>query len=233
MSKHKFTSAQTYAVWKHHGAICYICEEPLRLQETTVDHFIPEHLEGKEDKFTEVRKAFDLADTFRINDFCNWLPCHIKCNQQKGGVPLKTTFKAMGTVEKLVREAEAVRKIEERIREDKKKDAILAKIMVAVEGNVISKEDILSALADPGLPEDEDVQVLRMEVLFRIDPKRWHVMSLDNTRGLAMVTDGRFAGNTPVNDNPHISWMCPHCGSYGPWNGIRCLTCGHLSDPWD
>ena len=233
MSKHDFTRAETYAVWKHHGAICYICEEPLRLQDATVDHFIPEHLGEKDDQFTEVRKAFNLADTFKINDFCNWLPCHAKCNQQKGSVPLKPTFKAMGTVEKLIRDADEVRRIEQRIRDDKKKDNILAKMMVAVEGNVITKEDILSALADPDLPEDEDVQVLKKEVHFRLDPERWHIVSLDETRGLAMVTDGRLGGQTPINDDPHISWSCPHCGGYGPWNGIRCLTCGQMSDPWD
>ena len=37
MSKHQFTDADTYAVWKHHGAAWYICEEPLRIQEATVE----------------------------------------------------------------------------------------------------------------------------------------------------------------------------------------------------
>jgi hypothetical protein len=233
MSKHQFTTAETYAVWKYHGAACYLCEEPLRLQEATVDHFIPEHLEEKPEEFIEVRRLFNLDGNFLINDFCNWLPCHVKCNQEKGSVPLRATFKAMATVEKLVRDAEKVRKIEQRIRADRRKDEILAKMMVAIEGDTISKEEILSALAAPELPDDEDIQVLRDEINLRVNPNQWHIVQLDEDRELAMVSDGRLAGSTPIGQNPHHSWECPFCGSYGPWNGARCLSCGHLSDPYD
>ncbi len=57
---------------------------------------------------------------------------------------------------------------------------------------------------------------------------RWKVIKTEGN--LATVTDGTTFGEMPIN-NPHISYLCPYCGSYGPWNGIICLTCGHRSTP--
>lgn len=233
MSKYQFSPAERFAVWKHHGATCYICEEPLRLQETTVDHFIPEHLEGKPDQFAEVRRVFSLDGNFKINDFCNWLPCHNKCNQEKGSKPLKPTFKAIGTLEKLARDAETVSRIAQGVIKNAKKDNVLGMLIAAVDADELQKVEILTALADPELPQDEDIQVLRHEIKLCVDQKRWHIVSMDDSRELAFVSDGRMGGQTPTNPNPHISWVCPTCGNNGPWNGVQCLSCGRVSDGWD
>jgi hypothetical protein len=40
------------------------------------------------------------------------------------------------------------------------------------------------------------------------------------------VTDGARVGYTGANN----IMRCGHCGSHGPWNGARCLTCGMLDD---
>lgn len=105
--------------------------------------------------------------------------------------------------------------------------------MVALGNGVISKAEILAALSDPELPQDEDLQLLRAEITLRVDANRWHIAHVDQDRELAMVSDGRYAGSTPIGAKPHWSWECPTCGSYGPWNGARCMTCGQMSDPYD
>lgn len=233
MGKHQFTYAQRFAVWKHHGQQCYWCEEPLRLQDTTVDHVVPEHLEGKPEELAKVTARLGLPDSFTINGYCNWLPAHDKCNKNKGGRNLRPAPMVVAILEKLERDADKVAKIETGIKNNSRKDKALASVMVAMEEGVISKAEILAALSDPELPQDEDVQLLRKEISLRVDPERWHIAHLDEERGLAMVSDGRYAGSTPIGPDPHISWECPHCGSYGPWNGARCMACGHFSDPYD
>jgi hypothetical protein len=233
MSNRKFTNAERFAVWKHHGQQCYWCKEPLRLQDTTVDHLLPEHLEDKPKEAERLKTLLGLSNTFKINDYCNWLPAHDKCNKNKGGKPLPPTPMVLAIFEKLQRDADVVRKIEAGIKASGKKDKALATIMVAVEKGDISKNEILAALSDPDLPQDEDVQLMRKEITLRLDSKRWHIVHLDEDRGLATVSDGHLGGSTPIGSKPHYSWECPHCGSYGPWNGARCMTCGHLSDPYD
>jgi predicted RNA-binding Zn-ribbon protein involved in translation (DUF1610 family) len=233
MSKHQFTYAESFAVWKHHGQRCYWCGEPLSVQETSVDHVIPEHLEEKPDEFKRLRELYGLPDTFAINDFCNWLPTHDRCNKSKNGRPLKVTPMVLTILEKLQRDTETVRKIKNGIMNNVKKGHALAFVMVALQSGKLEKAEILAALSDPELPQDEDLQILRKEVKLRVNPNRWHVVHLDEDRSLAMVSDGRLAGHTPINADPHYSWECPYCGSYGPWNGARCLNCGHLSDPYD
>jgi hypothetical protein len=139
----------------------------------------------------------------------------------------------LAILEKLQRDADKVRKIEAGVRANIQKDKALATVMVAMEEGKLTKDEILAGLSDPALPQDEDVQLMRKEVTLRLDPKRWHIVHLDDDRELAMVSDGHTGGSTPIGPAPHHSWECPHCGSYGPWNGARCMTCLHLSDPYD
>lgn len=100
--------------------------------------------------------------------------------------------------------------------------------MTELETGTISKKEIVAALADADLQSDEDIQILAHEYTLLVDQQRWKVIRAWND--LATVTDGRFAGVTPTCEKPDISWMCPSCGSYGPWNGAMCMSCGQRSD---
>lgn len=115
--KHQFTDAQRFAVWKHHGQRCYWCEEPLRLQETTVDHVVPEHLEGKPDELAKVTTLLALPEAFKINDYGNWLPAHDRCNKNKGGRNLRPCPMVSAILDKLLRDADKVAKIEKGIKD--------------------------------------------------------------------------------------------------------------------
>jgi hypothetical protein len=86
-----------------------------------------------------------------------------------------------------------------------------------------------------GIPgaEVNDARILWKEVNLRVNPQKWDIVSIDKEKELAMVSSGNQAGYTPIGPNPDYSWECPACGSYGPWNGSRCLNCGRLSDPND
>ncbi len=231
MSKRSFSHAERYAIWKYHKRICYWCEEPLRIQETTVDHVIPEPLEEKPKELEELRRSYGLPATFVINDYCNWLPSHDHCNKSKSGKPLPAVPLVMNLLRKLLQNAEEVRKIEQRMRANVKKDEALSKVIVALEEGIIIPEDILALVNDPELLDDEDIRVLRDEINLRIDPTRWNVNHVDTEREIATVSDGKFFGATPIGPDAHPSWECPHCGRYGPWDGMICRSCGQRSEP--
>lgn len=73
----------------------------------------------------------------------------------------------------------------------------------------------------PSIPDEEEFRAIG----------GWTVVR--SSQGFATVTDGRRGGVVPTVRNPHHSWQCPNCGSFGPWNGVICLSCGRMSDPAD
>jgi len=68
MGKHRFSKVEEFAIWKHYGPRCFWCEEPLRLSETTIDHYIPEYLENRPAELDKVRADYGLPANFAIND---------------------------------------------------------------------------------------------------------------------------------------------------------------------
>jgi len=231
MAKYRFSHAERFAVWKHYGQQCYWCTEPLRLQDTTIDHVIPESLEEKPEEFARVRLQFQLPEDFRINSYGNWMPVHDACNRRKTNKTFVPAPILLAVLEKLQREAAAVREIEERVKANRKLDELIGKLLVAVEANALTREEILAAMADPELVENDDARAVVEELALHIDKNRWQVIHRNGD--FATVSDGSFGGITPTSRVPDRSWECPHCGSYGPWNGVRCMSCGMMSDPWD
>jgi hypothetical protein len=82
LKKHQFTPSERVAVLIYHRR-CFWCGEPLRLRELSVDHVIPEHLQEKPEELARLLEHFGLPDSFRINDYCNWVPSHDRCNKEK------------------------------------------------------------------------------------------------------------------------------------------------------
>ncbi|MDX6578273.1 MAG: hypothetical protein QOE96_4226 [Blastocatellia bacterium] len=169
MGKHRFTKVEGFAIWKHHGPWCFWCEEPLRLSETTIDHYIPEYLENRPAELDKVRADYGLSASFVINDYCNWLPSHARCNQKKGAKIPKLTLLAVETLDKLGREAETIRSIEQQIRSDVKKDKLIGQVAVALETNKLTRDEVRALLNEPTLQQDEDIELLRMETYLDID----------------------------------------------------------------
>lgn len=175
--KHKFTYAERYAVWKHHGSKCYWCDEPLGIMDTTIDHFIPEYLENKPAELDKVRADYALSPSFVVNDYCNWLPSHARCNSVSKGSKLpKLTFLAIATLDKLARDAEVVRSIEHGLKNKIKEDKRFAQVMVGLQTGVQTnaftneqKKEMKALLEDPKLEMDEDIQLLRKEVYLDVE----------------------------------------------------------------
>lgn len=77
----------------------------------------------------------------------------------------------------------------------------------------------------PEVKEIEDKQLKELKTFGH----HWTVTSVQGN--IANVTDGRVGGYTVIDiKGVDPSFICGNCGSNGPWNGIRCLTCGVMSD---
>jgi 5-methylcytosine-specific restriction endonuclease McrA len=144
--KRKFTYQERYAVWHCHGRRCWLCREPLRLVDATIDHFFPESLLKDDTLRRKALAEYGLTEEFSINGFANWLPCHASCNQAKGS---KTTGfipgKAFVLLE-LIKRAPEVERTARNVASNVKKDEVFRTLFVALERKTIETGDLQGLL---------------------------------------------------------------------------------------
>jgi 5-methylcytosine-specific restriction endonuclease McrA len=226
MAKHKFTAAEKLGVWQAFDGQCFWCGKPVAYTDTTVDHVIPETVEDKPAQLDEIRRTYGLGASFEINSFRNWVPCHGSCNSSKGSRLYGPSPAMIAYLEFVARKAESAANVARRATEDREKGRILGKLESALEANLITREEVMVLIGDL----DPRPMIPGTQPALQLLPG-WSVVRGGN--GFVTVTDGVRAGIAPTDPNPHISWQCPTCGQFGPWNGVICLSCGQRSDPWD
>lgn len=84
MSKQNIPAARRFALWRAHKERCLYCGEPLAFGDLWVDHIVPEALLTRSEELERVLREYDLGLDFDIQDYCNWLPSHSRCNLKKG-----------------------------------------------------------------------------------------------------------------------------------------------------
>jgi len=159
--KRKFSYAERYAVWHNNERRCWLCPEPLRLQESTIDHVLPEWLLSDDAERMKALHLFGLGEDFAINGFENWLPSHGPCNQSKSkSLPANAPL-ILFILRRLVREAQKTRRLAEKVARDVTKDKVLGVIFSALEKRQLSHVDLEELLRgfrmDPkaaGVPDD-------------------------------------------------------------------------------
>ena len=142
MKKRRFTGIERYAVWHCHKKRCWLCNEPLRLVDTTIDHFFPESLLSDEALRIKMLDEYGLDDNFGINGFENLLPCHSRCNQIKGNKTLRYTPGNAFILEGLIKQAPKVEKTVLEVSSNITKDKIFGRLFAALEKQTISTEDL-------------------------------------------------------------------------------------------
>lgn len=227
----QFSHTQRFAIWSYYGQRCYYCDELIHFRELAVDHVLPERLLGAPEEFAQAIARFGLPTDFRIDDYCNWLPCHSACNLKKGGKVIVVTPKTTQILHDCIKNAEAVRNRVIQLEKEPKKEKLIIQIQNGVTSGTITKQELLALVDEIDDPLDRDYKALVAEIYYHINTERWKEVGIQGD--IATVTDGPLAGITPVNLRPLHTWQCPFCFSYGPWSGARCLNCGYLSDPAD
>jgi hypothetical protein len=226
MPKHKFSAPERFGVWQAFDGQCFWCGKPVAYIDVTIDHVVPESLEDKLESLAEIRATYALGEDFQVNSFQNWVPCHGNCNSSKGARLYGPSPAMVAILEMVSRRAESAGTIARRATDDWNKGRILGKLESAIEAKLITRDEVMALLGDV----EQAPMYVGTEAALELAPG-WTVVRSIN--GITTVTDGRRAGVTPVGPNPHYSWECPSCGSYGPWNGVICMSCNRKSDPWD
>jgi hypothetical protein len=101
---------------------------------------------------------------------------------------------------------------------------VTGKSIVEVSTKITTAIEMVGQKPSTQLVEIEDRQIEELGII-----GKWSVVSTNGN--IAIVTDGSQTGAMPIDTNRvHPSFQCGHCGSWGPWNGARCMTCGMLDD---
>ena len=153
--------AERYAVWYCNGQKCWWCKEPLRLFEVTVDHVLPESLLDHTALRKKVLAEYGLPETFNINGYENWLPCHNHCNQGKSNRPPTFVPGNKAILDGLAHSAERAARIANSVTSDVAKDKVFKTVFAALEQRTLSLRDLDNLLegfikdpAGAGVPDD-------------------------------------------------------------------------------
>ncbi|WP_456792247.1 hypothetical protein [Bradyrhizobium sp. USDA 4506] len=175
-----------------------------------------------------IREFYSLPADFDFVSLDNCLPSCAACNRRKSNRVFDSSPALILMLSSVRMNARMARIIAEPIERDEAKAKILVRIEAALTKGDITREDIEALFA--GLPTlVRKTLSLPPAVSLRIAPG-WEVIEERDHLVIVASPNGR-SGITSKSGDP--SWICPSCGSKGPWNGVICLCCGRMSDPND
>jgi len=150
MKRHHIPIRKRVALWRAHGKRCVYCGEPLWFADLWLDHILPEQLSQNPLQLDRILREYELGPDFSIDDYCNWLPSHQRCNRQKG----QTVFER-GTARYYINIAQSRSRRaceeEKRFAKSLKADEVLSRLGTALESGLVTKEEATLVLR--GIPE--------------------------------------------------------------------------------
>ncbi len=146
MTKHRFTLAEHFAIWRVYGKKCFYCEQPLAFTAITIDHVVPEHVSDDAEQLQAIKILYGLNPDFSINDYCNWVPAHPHCNRGKGATVYPAKPALIMILEKVQRKGKQARKEADRIKTSMKGDDVLGKLGIALQRGLVSGDDVMVVL---------------------------------------------------------------------------------------
>ena len=126
------------------GGKCFWCGEPFGLIDCTVDHVIPESVDTVE--YTDLRTHYGLHEDFEINNFYNWVPSHLKCNQSKSNRLFAKSPAFIKVFEDLAKNAPQAAKVSERIDNNKPTAKKLSELYVWISKKTLSSEEVATLM---------------------------------------------------------------------------------------
>lgn len=233
MSKYTFSANQRFAVFTAHGQKCYMCSCMVDMQSMQIDHLIPEQLLDNPNHLKAVLDGLGRPNNFDLNSYENWLPSCGPCNAKKGSTVFDASPLVQIQLQKAANKAETAKKLEN----DALHNATLTKAINTVcranEKTMLTKKQLEPLISSFKKHNPDLLKGFHQNV----DSKRpaeisltpFHKVVMEDER-ILMVYTPYGIGYIPKGDRLDISFSCGYCGSLGPWNGARSLTCGYLSD---
>ena len=74
------------ALYQAYGERCFYCGKPLLFREMTVDHILPQILQRDPLRKNQILTELGLPESFDIENYNNWLPCHQSENREKSEI---------------------------------------------------------------------------------------------------------------------------------------------------
>ena len=210
-----------------------------------VDHIIPEQLLGDPKRLKEVLERFGLLNDFDLNSYENWLPSCGPCNQSKGTKLFNPAPNIEFVLKRAAGKAGTARKLEAKAVSDAKLAQAINEINRAVESATLEEKHVNAIIASfrehspellKGVYEGYssgrgDIMGLAYQ---RFKPAKipltpFHTVVMED-EWKVVVSTPYGTGIMPKGDKIDGGIRCGFCGSFGPWNGARCLSCGMLDD---
>ncbi|TPK36362.1 HNH endonuclease signature motif containing protein [Mesorhizobium sp. B2-5-3] len=242
MSDYSFSAAERWAVYKIHGEQCYLCRKPIDLRSMQVDHIIPEYLLNDSDHLSKCLDSYGLPSNFNLNSYENWMPACASCNNKKSSDVFEPTPIFQIILQNATAKADQARKAAT----EAVSSAALTRALNAVERSAADETldiELLKPLilayakarpkAMKALITEVDSHIIEFKLEFAAPPEfriTPFYKVLYTSGAIRIVQTPWGTGYVPTEENPHSSFYCGHCGSKGPWNGARCLSCGMLDD---
>lgn len=207
---------------------CAWCRGSVAVSDLQIDHIVPEYLTGE--PLREALSFLGLAAEYDLQAVYNLAPACRRCNRLKSGTlppdaPIIVFF--------LARARALAPKVEwafTRLKTAKKVAEALA-VINGLGSELLTQDQVdriieVSEAAEPEIVAATGRTVtLHPAVLKLANPGAWAVVR-DLGHDTVLVKNGGQVGYTSSN----VTHACGYCLSHGPWNGARCLTCGHLDD---
>lgn len=241
MSRYRFKAAERWGVFTAHGGLCYLCRKPVDLQTMEVDHVLPEFLLNDATRLKEVLQEYGLPADFDLNSYSNWMPSCGPCNRTKSGEPFRAAPIILIHLDRARAKADEAATLATEVQTDRKIARALNAVERAIDSDHVAGERFVPLIVKyfEKNPEDRDA-LLRSPpqsddyIGFMVSPPEFRITPsykvLFHAGSYKIVQTPRGIGYVPTASNPHSSFYCGHCGSLGPWNGARCVSCGMLDD---
>lgn len=232
MTKHAFTPAERYAVFKTQGDRCYLDGEPIDMATFQVDHILPEELLNSPERLAEVLKLLGRPEDFEVNSIENWLPACGRCNNRKRNRVFDPSPLIQVNLQRAAERADAARAASQ----ETVGNQALSRAANALARAAAAKGELpehIKIVLFPLLvnyaadrPAQSDPLVVRVSPNYAVP--LYELVSDDGTIAIAKGPYGVGGGPSP--ERVVSSGMT--CGSCGGrfFNGTRCISCGAQND---
>lgn len=231
MGKYKFSRVERFAVWQTYGGACYWCRSPIKFSVMEVDHLIAESLANDAEALKKTISEFGLPETFNVNEFANWVAACGECNRQKAAMKIRNSPKFLFVLGQVSDRADRCRELAKDLLTDKEKDNLLAKLAAAIERSEFDENEFKEVGANLFAKYTPAIQVLKSCTEGLYLKGEWYIVNRHGS-GLVSVAGPKGVGVTVIGDDPDPNYKCEKCGDWGPWQGIKCVGCGHSQEPW-
>jgi len=198
-----------------HQGVCWLCGTFVDLPEMETDHVIPRSAR-------QIMSQLQLPPDWDLDGLENLLPSHARCNTRKSAKVV--TYLTVDGLAKARQHSETVRSRARKIQEALLNSGEIVRISYQIEIGRLTSAD--REILRKALREADE-----REYRASLNPRWTNVRPLSD--GLVEATGPLGHGVAAIGRSGASEYLCPSCGGYGPWEGVKCCMCGYRGMPDD